>query len=82
MYKELSQMLYGYIIECEMFLLRTYKVNPFEIMKNMSLIDLDVYMKNIEEKEKKEQESIKKHDIMKSLFAINQILSTMFYKKH
>jgi len=33
-------MLYGYIVQAEMLFLRYYKINPFEIMKDMSLIDL------------------------------------------
>lgn len=81
MYNELNQMLYGYILEAELIFLRTYNVNPFEIMSNMSLLDLDVYLNKIQAKEKEQQESIKKNDIMKSLYSINQILSMMFYKK-
>ena len=40
MFKEISQMLYGYILKAEMLFLRYYKVNPWEVMKDISLIDL------------------------------------------
>ena len=45
MFNEISQMLYGYILQAEVFFLRYYKVNPFEMMKDMSLYDLQVYVK-------------------------------------
>lgn len=81
MYKELNEILYGYILEAEILFLRIYNTNPFDIMNNMSLVDLEVYLNKLQTKEKEQQESIKKNDIMKSLYMINQILSMMFYKK-
>lgn len=81
MFQEIANMLYGYIIQAEMLFLRYYKVNPFEIMKNITLIDLQVYIKQIEEKEKKDQESFKKKDIMTALKKINDLLNFIFYKK-
>ena len=32
MFKDMAEMIYGYIIKAEMVFLRMYKVNPFEIM--------------------------------------------------
>jgi len=64
-----------------MIFLRLYKVNPYQIMKGLSLIDLQIYIKQIEEQEKKERESFKKKDIMGCFKAINDILNVMFYKK-
>ena len=81
MFKEISEMLYGYIIQAEMLFLRYYKVNPFQIMQNISLIDLQFYIKQIEQKEKKEHDSFKKKDIMTALRKINEILNFIFYKK-
>ena len=81
MFKERSQMLYGYILKAEMLFLRYYKVNPWEVMKDISLIDLQVYIKQIEKEEKKEQESFKKKDLMTALKKINEILNFIFYKK-
>lgn len=74
-------MLYGYILKAEMLFLRYYKVNPWEVMKDISLIDLQVYIKQIEKEEKKEQESFKKKDLMTALKKINEILNFIFYKK-
>ena len=74
-------MLYGYILKAEMLFLRYYKVNPWEVMKDISLIDLQVYIKQIEKDQKKEQESFKKKDLMTALKKINEILNFIFYKK-
>ena len=74
-------MLYGYILKAEMLFLRYYKVNPWEVMKDISLIDLQVYIKQIEKEEKKEQESFKKKDLMTALKKINEILNFICYKK-
>lgn len=81
MFNDISQMLYGYIISVEVFLLRYYKVNPFELMKDMSLYDLQVYIKQLEKEEKKERESFKKKDLVTALRQISEILNWMFYKK-
>lgn len=81
MFNEISQMLYGYILQAEVFFLRYYKVNPFELMKDMSLYDLQVYVKQIEKEEKKERDSFKKKDIMTALRQICEILNWIFYKK-
>ena len=81
MFKEISEALYGYILQAEVFLMRQYKVNPFEMMKDMSLIDLQLYVKQIQQQEKKERDSFKKKDIMTALRQINEILNWVFYKK-
>ena len=70
-----------YILQAEVFFLRYYKVNPFELMKDMSLYDLQVYVKQIEKEEKKERDSFKKKDIMTALRQICEILNWIFYKK-
>lgn len=81
MFQDVARQLYGFIIKAEVFLMRYYKINPFEIMKDISLIDLQVYIKQIEEAEKKERESFKKKDIMTALRQINEILNFIFQKK-
>lgn len=40
MYDQMCQILYGYIIQAEMLFLRYYKVDPFQIMKGIPLVDL------------------------------------------
>jgi len=81
MFEQVSAMLYAYIVKCEVFMLRQYKVNPFEIMKDISLLDLQTYMKMIEEEEKKEYESVKKKDIMTALKHICEVLNFVFHVK-
>ena len=49
MFEEISLMLYGYIVQAEMIFLDIYKVNPFDIIGKMPLVDLQLYMKRIEE---------------------------------
>lgn len=78
---EMSQMIYVYIMKAEMIFLRLYKVNPYEIMKNISLIDLHTYLTMIENEENKEHESMKKNKIMECLRNIADYLNIMFYKK-
>lgn len=81
MFKELSEQLYGYIVSAEMAFLEIYKVNPWEIMKNMPLSDLQFYMKRIEEEQKTKQKNFKKKDIMEILKHVNEVLTWMFHKK-
>jgi hypothetical protein len=81
MLDQVTQILYGYILQAEMLFLRYYKVDPFQIMKGIPLVDLQVYVKQIEEAEKKERESFKKKDLMTALRQICEILNYMFYKK-
>jgi hypothetical protein len=81
MFQEMAEMIYGYIIKAEMVFLRLYKVNPFEIMNQISLIDLNTYMSVIQNDEKKEHDSMKKTKIMECLKAVSDYLNVMFYKK-
>lgn len=81
MFDQMSQVLYGYIIQAEMLFLRYYKIDPFQVMKGIPLVDLQVYVKQIEKMEKKERESFKKKDLMTALRQICEILNYMFYKK-
>lgn len=81
MFKEISFALYGVILNAEVLFLRYYKVNPFEIMKDISLLDLQTYIKKIEEEEKKESKKINKKDFITALKQISELLNYMFYKK-
>jgi len=40
-------MLYGYILDAEMVFLELYKLNPFDMMRSMPLMDLPEYIKRI-----------------------------------
>lgn len=81
MYDQMCQVLYGYILQVEVLFMRYYKVDPFQIMKGIPLVDLQVYIKMIEKAEKKERDSFKKKDLMTALKQICEILNYMFYKK-
>ena len=64
-----------------MLFLRYYKVNPFEIMKDISLLDLQTYIQQIEKYEKKEKDNFKKKELMTVLKHICDMLNIIFYKK-
>ena len=81
MFREISQMLYGYIIQAEMIFLDVYKVNPWQIMKDLTLMDLQIYVKRIEKDWKKKKESMKNKDVMEALQQVNEILTWVFHKK-
>lgn len=81
MFDQMSQVLYGYIIQAEMLFLRYYKIDPFQVMKGIPLVDLQVYVQQIEKMEKKERDSFKKKDLMTALKQICEILNYVFYKK-
>ncbi len=74
---EVSALMYRYIIEAEFLFLQKFKLNPFELMKCITLTDLVSYIQILEQKIKKEDESINKKDFEKSLVALRDILIFM-----
>ena len=70
-------MMYKYIIEAEFIFLQKFKLNPFSMMRDMTLIDLVTYLKLLDEKIKKEQDSINKKDMEKALVQLRDILIFM-----
>ena len=81
MFREISQQLYGYILNAEMILLDIYKVNPWQIVGEMPLVDFQLYMKKIENSWKKKKDNFKKKDMMEALKHINDVLTWIFHKK-
>lgn len=77
----MAYMIYGFIMKAELLFLRFYKVNPFDIMEQITLVDLNAYVNEIQEAEKKERESIKNSKLVECLRNINDYLNVMFYKK-
>ena len=60
---------------------RTYKVLMYQQENNMTLIDLQSFIKTLEFKIKEEQKNHKNDDKMiKSLYAIGDIINYMRYK--
>jgi len=74
-------MIYGYIIKAELVFLRMYKVDPFDIMSHISLLDLNTYMNAIQSEEKKQRDGMAKAKIMDCLKGISDYLNILFYKK-
>ena len=70
-------MMYKYIIEAELIFLSKFKLNPFSMMRDMTLLDLVTYLKLLDEKIKKEQDSINKKDMEKALVQLRDILIFM-----
>lgn len=70
-------MMYKYIIEAEFIFLQKFKLNPFSMMRDMTLLDLVTYLKLLDEKIKKEQDSIHKKDMEKALVQLRDILIFM-----
>ena len=74
-------MVYIYIMKAELIFLRIYKVDPFQIMEHLSILDLNTYIVAIEREEKKEHDIMKKSKIMQCLKGISDYLNVTFYKK-
>lgn len=67
MFGEVSSAMYRYIVEAEFLFLRYFKMNPFEVMDKITLLDLVSYMQILERKNKREQDSVQKKDFEKAL---------------
>lgn len=65
---------YKYIIDCELFILRYFKLDPFNMFKHMALYDLRIYITQILEMNKKDAESINKKDIEKAMVYLRDVL--------
>lgn len=57
--------------------LRFYKIDPFTMLQNMTMIDLQSLVQGIESQNKKDQENKQGDKLMKSLVAIRDILNYM-----
>ena len=58
MFEEVCAIMYKYIMQAEFLFLQKFKLNPFELMKDITTLDLISYIKLLEEKIKKEEDSI------------------------
>lgn len=63
-----------------------YKLNPFEVEKNTSLIDFQYFIQGLIKRREEEYQQEKSQNsgdkVMKCLKTINDILNFMFYKDH
>lgn len=81
MIQELAEHIYLYILSAEMVFWRFFKLNPFEMCANMSMLDLDMYLKRLHHDEEQEKDNHKNSDIMKCLAQISDYLNLIFHKK-
>lgn len=58
MFEEVCAIMYKYVMQAEFLFLQKFKLNPFELMKDITMLDLISYIKLLEEKIKKEEDSI------------------------
>ena len=77
MFEEVCAIMYKYIMQAEFLFLQKFKLNPFELMKDITTLDLISYIKLLEEKIKKEEDSIQKKDFEKALIQLRDILIFM-----
>ena len=70
--------MYNQIIEIELQFLMRYKLNPFELFSNMTLLDLESYMTRLSMKiEEEEKDKSKQSNFAKSLVALRDLLNYM-----
>lgn len=70
--------MYNQIIEIELQFLMRYKLNPFELFSNMTLLDLESYMTRLSMKiEEEEKDKSKQNNFSKSLVALRDLLNYM-----
>lgn len=74
---EIAIITYQYIIEAEFLFLQKFKLNPFDLMNKISLLDLFSYIGILEQKIKKENDSIQKKDFEKAIISLRDILIFM-----
>ena len=61
-------------MEAEFLFLQKFKLNPFDIMNKITILDLVYYINELEKKIKKERDSIQKKDLEKALIQLRDIL--------
>lgn len=79
MFLQLSKNMYMYILEVEMMIFMRYKINPYEMEKTMTILDLQSFITTLSNKieENAKNQSKDGNKIMKSLIAIRDILNYM-----
>lgn len=77
-FEAVSKGMYNQIIEIELQFLLRYKLNPFELFSNMTLLDLESYMTRLSMKlEEEEKDKSKQSNFAKSLVALRDLLNYM-----
>lgn len=74
---ELNERLYLAISQFEFMLLRFYKVDPYTLLSNLTVIDMQSLIQRIEYQNKKDQEDKQGDTLSKALVALRDILNYM-----
>lgn len=79
MFSQLSKSMYTYILEVEMMIFMRYKINPYDMERSMTILDLQTFMRYLQFKveEENKQQNAGGNKLMKSLVAIRDILNYM-----
>lgn len=79
MYESFSKIIYSQIIDIETTLFVEFKINPFDLLRNMSILDFQSFMTQISKKFEKQAESRKNstsnNKFAKALLQIRDILN-------
>lgn len=77
-FESVARGMYNQIIELELQFLMRYKLNPFELFANITLLDLETYVARLSQKlEEEEKRRNKNNNFAKSLVALRDILNYM-----
>lgn len=77
-FESVARGMYNQIIELELQFLMRYKLNPFELFANITLLDLETYVARLSQKlEEEEKQRNKNNNFAKSLVALRDILNYM-----
>lgn len=79
MFLQLSKSMYMYILEVEMMIFMRYKINPYEMEKRMTILDLQSFVTTLSNKIEEDAKNQNKdgNKLMKALIAIRDILNYM-----
>lgn len=81
MFREASIMMYRYIVEIEVLFLMRFKMDPFDLMRHLTLMELQQYIQIMEARFKEDKKNISSKKLTKQLLALRDILNLMFWEK-
>lgn len=81
MFREVAVMMYRYIVEIEVLFLMRFKMDPFSLMRHLTLMELQQYIQIMEARFKEDKKNIDSKKLTKQLLALRDILNLMFWEK-
>ena len=79
--KSIDKYLYMSIINIEMMIWMRYKIDPFTMLRSVTLNDIMFYVQTLTNRLEEEQKNQTQDKLMKSLVAIRDILNYMTFSK-